>query len=245
VYIIGLVQMQVDLGRGLGDEGAGNAEYVLLREALPTATTVLRRVLDWARTRDRQVWLLPPHLQPSLVGPAYLINEAGDRTHGYPMRQRGAIVLLDPDDSPSGELAQALDAEDVSEAESLLAEARWAVWPTRDRDTKRAVLLAAIAVEVKIPEILRGIAHGTSEKLLEALFERPDESRLSANFQLNAIIEALGGEALKHHDGRLAKRLTELFKLRNDVAHRGSTPGVEEATRAVIAAEQVFSWLDR
>jgi hypothetical protein len=149
------------------------------------------------------------------------------------MRQRGAIVLLGPEHAPGGQLEQALTAEPAPQAESLLAEAQWALWPSQDPDTKRAVLLAAIALEVKTPEVLRAMASDDSEKLLKA----------SVNFQLNAVAKAVGGQALKDH-GHLNRRVKKLFDLRNDVAHRGRTPDYEDANVAVAAATQVFSWLD-
>lgn len=244
VHMVRQVQVQVDLARGLGDEGPGNAEYVLLREAQPIATDALRTVLDWARTRDKQVWLLPPHVQPALAGPAVLINEAGERTHGYPLRQRGGLVMLDPEDEPTGDLARAFGGATIPQAESLLAEAAWAVWPTQDPDSKRAILLAAIALEVKVPQVLRVMARGKGERLLDVLLDRPDESRLSTSFQLNQMLAAFGGTALRHHDGKLAKEVKTLFALRNDVAHRGVTPEVQASRRAVAAAERVFAWLD-
>lgn len=150
VYIVDLIRVRVDMRRGLGDEGSGNAERALIEEAQPIARSVVRGLLDWARTFDRQPWLIPPHMRPPVVGPAYLVNEAGEMTHGYQATGR-TIVVHDPNDLPGGDLRDGLSGEQIPEAASLLAEARWAVWPTVDPDTKRAVLLAAIALEVKTP----------------------------------------------------------------------------------------------
>ena len=61
-----LVQVTVDLGRGLGDEGSGNAEMALFREADEIAPSAVRSLLDWARTEDGQYWLPAGHERPVL-----------------------------------------------------------------------------------------------------------------------------------------------------------------------------------
>jgi len=243
VSVLRVIQVQVDMGRGLGDEGSGNAESVLVREARPAARAVVRRLLDWARTQDRQVWLLPPHMPPDEVDAARLMNSAGEITHGYG-NEGGVIVMFSPEDSPRGDVSQGVTNWEVPEAESLLAEAWWAIWPGNPPDTKRAILLAAIALEVKTPQTLQLLAQGDSRRLLELLLDRYDETPMSVNFQLNALAEALAGEALKAHDGKLAKSVKALYGLRNDVAHRGITPDVEPAQEAVEAAQQTFDWLE-
>jgi hypothetical protein len=231
------------MGRGLGDEGSGNAERVLIEEAQPIARSVVRGLLDWARVFDRQPWLIPPHMRPPVVGPAYVVNEAGEMTRGYQATGR-AIVVHDPKNLPSGDLRDGLSGEQIPEAKSLLAEARWAVWPTVDPDTKRAVLLAAIALEVKTPEVLKSVADDTSRNLLERLYARV-EIPISVNFQLNEIAEIVLGEALKSPTrGHLNKQVAELYRLRGKVAHAGRTPTLREALSAVDTAEQVFAWLE-
>lgn len=243
VYVIRFVQARVALGRGLGDEGAGNAEYVLIREAESIASSVVRDLLDFARVRDRQPWLLPPHMSPPIVGPARLINAAGETTRGYPL-QRGVIVMLPPEKQPSGDMRAALSGDAIPEAESLLAEARWAVWPGNDVDTKRAVLLAAIALEVKAPQVLLTTHDETTRRLLDVLLARFDETPMSINFQVTALAGVVLGQSLKEHDGALAKRVPALYKLRNEIAHRGQTPAVDAARKAVATAEDTFAWLD-
>jgi hypothetical protein len=231
------------MGRALGDEGAGNAEYALIREARPAAAAAVRTLLDWARTRDSQPWLPPPHIAPRVVGPAHLVNAEGQMTHGYRTEQ-GVIVVFAPEDLPTGDVTRALEEDDVPEPESLLAEAQWAVWPTHDPDTKRAVLLAAIALEVKTPAVLRANADAATQRLLDLLFARHDETPMSVNFLLNQVAEVVLGRSLKHHDGIVNRHIRELFTLRNDVAHRGMTPAIGDVRTAVAAARRVFVWLD-
>jgi hypothetical protein len=241
--IVQLVQVQVNLGRGLGKEGSGNAEYVLLEEAAPIAQAVVRPLLEWARTRDRQPWLPPSHIRPPIIGPAWLTTTKGEMTHGYPL-ERKDVVMLEESKLPSGAITQASTEEEIPPAESLLAEARWAVWPHQDPDTKRAVLLAAIALEVKTPRTLLEAARGTTETVLQAIYSRAPDVPMSVVIQLNAIAEAVIGQGLKEHDGKLNKRIRALFTCRNDVAHRGVTPSLKQALDGVAAVEEVVSWLD-
>ena len=154
------------------------------------------------------------------------------------------MVVLGNDELPSGDIDRWLKPDEVPEAESLLAEARWAVWPKHDPDTKRAVLFAAIALEIKTPQVLLAKADGASRRVLQALFKRPDEASMSVNFQITALAEMVLGISLKDHDGHLAKAVRDLYLLRNDVAHRGETPDVKDAREAVTAAEKAFAWLD-
>jgi hypothetical protein len=245
IWVVGEVQVRVDLGVGLGDEGAGNAEAMLVRDARPTARAVMRRILDWARTQDRQVWLLPPHMPPPEAAEPRLINAAGEVTHRGYGAEGGVVVLLGRDYVVSGDMRAAIASEGFPEAESLLAEAQWALWPGNPYDTKRAVLLAAIALEVKTPQTLQALAQGTTRQLLDAILARFDETPVSVYFQLTDLAEAVDGESLKGHDGKLAKSVRELYKLRNEVAHRGQTPTEDDARRAVAAAEGALEWLNR
>jgi hypothetical protein len=204
----------------------------------------MRRILDWARTQDRQVWLLPPHMPPPEVAEPRLINAEGDVTDRGYGAEGGVIVLLGHDYVMRGDMHAAIVGEDFPEPESLLAEAQWALWPGNPYDTKRAVLLAAIALEVKAPQTLRALAEGTTRHLLDVVLARFDETSVSVYFQLTDVAEAINGESLKGHDGKLAKNVRELYKLRNEVAHRGETPSEDDARKAVAAAEDAFEWLN-
>lgn len=138
IWVVGEVQVRVDLRRGLGDEGAGNAESVLVREARPTARAVVRRIFDWARTHDRQVWLLPPHMPPPEAAEPLLINTAGEVTDRGYGAEGGVIVVLGRDYVMSGDMRAAIASKEFPEADSLLAEAQWALWP-ETRTTRSAL----------------------------------------------------------------------------------------------------------
>lgn len=210
----------------------------LLATAEPTARQTVRELMDWARTNDRQPWLAPAHIEPTPSGASWVENADGERSRGIG-NERTVMVMLSEKELPSGDLSRALENEGHDEPASLLAEARWAAWPTKDPDTKRAVLLAAIALEVKTSETLLAKADQTARPVVDLLLSR----EVSVNFLLTKVSKTVLGEALKEFDGRLAKATAELYKLRNDIAHRGITPAPDQAREAVKAAEDVFAWL--
>ncbi len=235
-HVVAIVQVSVDLNRGLDGDDAGD----LLRGAEPIAAATVRGMLDWVRIHGHQPWLPPPHIRPTQAGAANLVNAAGEESRGHAMI---ASVIVLHDELPAGDMRHALTETSIPEADSLLAEARQAIWPKNDPDTKRAVLLATIALEVKCPEVLLGRAKATARELLSAIYKRHDEAPLSVNFQLTALAEVILGESLKTHDGHLLKRVKNLVELRNGVAHRGEEPPAEATYDGVAAAEQVFQWL--
>jgi hypothetical protein len=210
----------------------------LLAMAEPTARQTVRELMDWARTNDRQPWLAPAHIEPTPSGASWVENADGERSRGIG-NERTVMVMLSEKELPSGDLSRALENERHDEPASLLAEARWAVWPTKDPDTKRAVLLAAIALEVKTSETLLAKADQSAQPLVDLLLTR----EMSVNFLLTKVAKTIFGETLREFDGRLAKATAELYKLRNDIAHRGITPAPDQARDAVKAAEDVFAWL--
>ena len=137
---VGVVQVRVDLGRGLGDEGPGNAEMKLLREADELATPVVRALLDWTRAHGDQPWLSPGHEQPPPEGEAWLEDESGSRLRSYPFRRDHRVVLLEQEHAARiGDLQQLSNdtlegTAEPSVAALLLADARHAIWPEWDLD---------------------------------------------------------------------------------------------------------------
>jgi hypothetical protein len=224
IQVVSVVQVRVALHESLGDEVPGNAGSALLHKAKPVAAAALR------------------HMGPEPYGEAYLMNTAGEVSQPYWIHDHVSIVH--PDGGPQGDFSGSVLDTIVPEGQSLLAEARWAVWPTRDPDTKRAVLLSAIALEVRVPEVLQAKAPPRVRTLLGTFYSRPDDASMAVNFQVNDLASAVLGQSLKEYDGRLAKRVRALFRVRNDIVHRGRTPAPDVALDAVDAAELTFAWLD-
>ncbi len=241
------IRARVETGRKPGREGPGKAEGVVLRGADDAASPVVRALLDWARATQQQVWLSPPHQRPRILPRPVLYDEGGNR-YQWPSELRGGVILEKGYLARMGSVFEipfdTLETGTVAVAESLLADAQWAVWPRFDPDQRRAVVLAASALEVKTPEALRKAASPEQLGLLDVLLKSHEEVPTSVNFQLNELANVIFGESLKDHDGSLAKGIRTLFVLRNDIAHRGALPSTKEARQGVADARAVFGWLD-
>lgn len=136
-------------------------------------------------------------------------------------------------------------------AATLLADARGVLIPpatqeTRDRlDTPHAVLLAAIAAEVRIKETLRESATGGLRPLLDIVLDSPRDVSVATGQLLDKPLKVITGTSLKEADKPLFNRVNDkLFPLRNRVAHYGHRPTTEEARNAVATATDLFAWLD-
>jgi hypothetical protein len=132
-------------------------------------------------------------------------------------------------------------------AEVLLADAQHlatAGLQFASSDGLRAVLMAAIACEVKVKGNLRERASDEQKALIEYMLSNQREVTLTAAELFNKIMKASQGRSLRDADSKLFKEVTELFQLRNLVAHQGKPPTVEEARRLVGVAKRVFRWLD-
>jgi hypothetical protein len=247
-----VLQVRVDLGRGLADAGPSDPDLRLLRDADDTCSKVVRALLDWARVEEGQVELSPAHVRPQLVtgrGVAWLEDRTGRRQDCWAIRSQVAVGLHPGAVERMGNIAAVPEAllsglASLPVGEALLVEAQRAVWPSYDADPQRAVLLAAIALEVKTPAALRAASRNEQRSLLELLLARHDEVPTSVRFQLNAVADLVFGESLKRHDGRLDTRIKSAFDLRNDIAHRGDTPTVDAARDAISAVRETFGWLD-
>jgi hypothetical protein len=149
-------------------------------------------------------------------------------------------------------VASLKDKAIVREPDLLLADARETLFQpispsmiaASEPDTRRAVLLAAMASEIKIRETIRERTPPDRQEIVE-LF-------LSSYREVDAAIAALPGKAmkaavgrsLKDEDVRLFKAVGELFTLRNGVVHRGVEPNTAEAREVVTTAVELSAWLD-
>jgi hypothetical protein len=144
------------------------------------------------------------------------------------------------------ELAPLLAAGDrPGLADEFLVDAKHFTWRGDVTDLRRAVLLAAIACEVKAKERLEEKASTDAGALLSAVL---GGARSGVNFRTLALFDSLAksvvGRSLRDDDRPLFNRVEKLFELRNRVAHRGQAPERAAAWDAVAAARQAFDWLN-
>ena len=113
------------------------------------------------------------------------------------------------------------------------------------RDLRRAVLMAAIACEVKVKAILRRHATEAQRSLLDFALDHPHEVTVTAASGLfHKLMLATLGRSLSQDDNKLFKDVERLYKVRNDIAHHGIMPDATDADRVVRATRRCFIWLD-
>jgi hypothetical protein len=151
------------------------------------------------------------------------------------------------------QVAKRLAAGDTpGTAEVLLADARHALigptveeeWQTVRRDTRRAILLAAIACEVKIKSTLVDKAPMDKRGLIEIILKSLREVQVAVGALLHNTMRAAVGRSLHEDNSVLFEAVNGLFRHRNRIAHGGEPPTLEDARGDVQAAVDLFAWLD-
>jgi hypothetical protein len=227
-----------------------------LNEALEIALSVAEDFLAWLRVKGGQFWLAPSHEPPETTGTADLLDiESGRRVPNigyaivlYGKSEESALsreVLSDiigrlgeGQKAPSADLLLA-DAQETlagTGSESVLAASR--------RDVRRAVLLAAIASEVKIKRTLREKTPEHRKALIDVLLTNYREVDIAIAQLPHKAMKAAVGRSLRDHAPDLFKAVVQLFTARNQIAHYGNDPSLREARDAVTAAVQLSEWLD-
>jgi hypothetical protein len=213
------------------------------------AEAVATELIDWARVRG-QAWLGLHGERPQRVGMHSLIDEHTGRR--LPLGFEPTMIV----GGPSSALARAINPAFISSlgnllgdgapplpvADTFLADALHFAW-AHPPDVTRAVLLAAIACEVKVKEVLREKTASQLRPMVDLLLENPRDWSLAAAALFHKAMAAALGHSLKKEHLQLYKRIENLFTLRNGIAHRGEEPEESKARDVVAAAEEVFIWL--
>jgi hypothetical protein len=219
--------------------------------ARDVASQVITDFVAWVRATTRLTDLALSSEVPPLAGPV----RAFEADTGIQFKVGPSIRSVGVGRDPAGryrltvaDLTEIIErvnrGDEAPIAETLLADAehyaRHAV-----RDFRRAVLMAAIACEVKVKEILRERATKAQRSLVDFALENPREITLTAADGLfNKLIFATLGRSLRQDDRQLFRDIEALYTARNRIAHRGLMPDEAEAGRVVRAARRSFTWLD-
>lgn len=256
---IDLVQVAVDLtapinaadhARARSAEVDGEEQRSYLRHARSVLDagddTARRAVHAWmthVRVISDQEWLGTVVEPPTQYGLTELIDvEAGTRLLAVGPEQtvvgRHSDLALSRDQLTS--VAQSVMAGgEPPVAETLLTDARFLAFGADVVDGQRAVLLAAIACEVKVTATIlakvgregaRSIGLGSTSDLDELL-----DAKLTAAF----------GVSLRRKDQSLAKKIRKLAGKRNRIVHQGDSVDPEHVRGHITAAVQLFAWLDQ
>ena len=224
----------------------------LADEAVALAERALSDFLGIVRAERGQSWLGLSSEPVPREGIASIFDlNTGVRLPVGPTHRGGGAMLKDVESALSPTdltdiVKRVADDDQALVAETLLADAEYLAWGNlRAPDSLRAVLMAAIACEVKIKVNLREKIDPANLPLIDFILENPREVTITAADGLfNKLIRTAQGRSLREADKDLFRSVVRLFEVRNGVAHRGEWPDVEEARDLVRAARRTFRWLD-
>jgi hypothetical protein len=233
-------------------EGQTMARAVeMIDRAHEVASRVVAAFVAWVRATTRMTGLSLSSEVPSLAGPVRTI-EVGT---GLPIRTGPSIRSVSVGRDAAGKYH--LDLSDVERfieqvnrgdeppvAETLLADAEYYARHAIS-DFRRAVLMAAIACEVKVKSVLRSRATDAQRSLVDFALDNPREITITAAGGLfDKLMLATLGRSLRQDDRQLFRDVEALYTVRNRIAHSGLMPDEAEAGRVVRAARRCFTWLD-
>lgn len=156
---------------------------------------------------------------------------------------------IEPEDGMTAAgLAQVLEhvsnEDEPPLAESLLADALFYSWRSAHPNPHMGLILAAIATEIKIKQILTDAATPDQRELVQLVIANPRDVTMAVSALFDKALEAVTGASLRREDHSLFKAVTRLFEHRNALAHRGAM-GIEVPIKEDLrTAQDVFTWLD-
>jgi hypothetical protein len=159
-----------------------------------------------------------------------------------PIRKGIGVVVGYP--ALSAERAQQVLRDGPDAIGSLLAQASYLVRSVRDPQPGLAILLAAVACEAHVKEVLLERVDSATRPLLDTLLRKPRIFQEPTLELFGEVASAVLGRSLRDDDRPLWKKIDELFQARNKMAHVANRPSLEKARELIIAANQAMKWLD-
>lgn len=222
--------------------------FDLLGEALTAAQIKAGHFLDWIRVAGNQHWLGLSGLEPEPIGIAELVDmDAFTRipvtlsTTPTVLRQVAESQVLNA--AALSGFAASAQAGRPSLAASLLADAAHYAWDAEPPDSDRAILIAAIACEVRVKDALRAGVEGVSAGLIDLLLDHPRDWSMAAAALWHKPLKVIFGHSLSDEESAVFQEIERLFARRNRIAHRGETTDNEAAMESVRAVSKAFKWL--
>lgn len=260
IYVL---RVSVEIDDGIGrfelEAAESDAELASLHDsglevvnaARDAALAVVEDVVAWARAEWDQSWLGLSSEVPETAGPTRVVEvDTGSQApispsiHLHTGTLRRDFDALGTDDVKRL-FASVATSEPPPLAESFLADAEYLTWGHFPYDPTRAVLMAAIAAEVKVKSDLVTQATQDQRELVDYALGKQREITLTAVDGLfDKFMKAAQGRSLREDDRELFKRLGKLFEIRNSIAHAGATPDLESARDAVRAAREAIRWVE-
>ena len=222
------------------------------QELARAADAARRAVGDYVaevRARHKQHWLGLSGVTPRIGGLTQVIERGTSRRYrtGYqdPLRvisfgDEHAINLS----QHKTVLEKIRDEYNAPLEESLFADAKYLAWIADPPQLREAVLLAAVACEVKIKQMLYLACPPEASPILDWALNSPRDVSQQAVGLFDKVAEAVTGRSLRLEGKSVYKDLDKLFQDRNAIAHRGSAIEPSEVRSHLRAAEAAIAWAD-
>lgn len=233
--------------KALTDEG-----FRLLRESADIASNLLTAITAQARIVKGQFWLDPQHNLPRVIWRSELRDDSGVL---LPLGYGGGVSsrVHSDDDQIIGDsdietlLSRVSNQIELPVPETLLADAMFYAWRSRQPDPRLGLTLAAFACEAKIKTYLQDVATAEQLKLVELVINSPRDVSVQAAGLFDKALEAVIGVSLRTQKPDLYKRINLVFEHRNAFAHKSHTGVVgldaQEIRKDILAVKEVFDWL--
>lgn len=208
-----------------------------------------------AREADDQIGVIVSHIKltqpwlgPLAAYPRRLEVHATDALG----RSRAVPIGIDGERLMSVRATSGIDVGAIDEAigsgfpsteAALLADAQYATEYSDHPDWNRAVLFAAIAVEMRIKRVLRHDAPPDLAALIDRLIPERSPARLEVKEFFDTLLKVRFGRSLRDDEPDLFESVTQLFGVRNALVHRGVLPAPKQGEVAVMTALRTFDYL--
>jgi len=222
----------------------------ILRETVGVAREFAQKYIALVRIQLDQFWLGPSESQLRVTWISRLLDSDGhDIRVGYsdpmPVRMHWSDSALSKE-LHTTLVRQASEGVEPSLADTFLRDGEYAAYRLTDPNLRQAVLLAAVACEIKIKDVITTLATSEQRPLVDLLLENPREWTMAAASLFDKGLKAVCGKSLREEDRNLYKKIDLLFQDRNKIAHRGGTGVSPDSTlkEHISSAKSAFEWLN-
>jgi hypothetical protein len=222
----------------------------ILHDSVSIAREFAQKYIALVRAEAGQYWLGPSEFQLRTTWLSQLIDSDGRVIPvGY---NDGFIAVIHPVASALTEethielLRRAAEGSKPGLADQFLSDAEYAARTPLNPNLRQAVLLAAIACEIKIKDAIATLASVEQQSLVGLLLENPRDWTMAASSLFDKGMKAVCGKSLRDEDRLLYKEIDVLFQDRNKIAHRGgsSVSSDDILRKHIISARSAFEWLE-
>ncbi|SDS93866.1 hypothetical protein SAMN04489743_1260 [Pseudarthrobacter equi] len=223
----------------------GTALQQAYERGLKRSEKTMQAFLEWLRALSRQPWLGLVADAPRQYGRGGVYYAAT----GEPIAGFGRGISRTFTSSRSrvnySQLDEAIrgieQGNPVPPSQALLADA-WHLMDGTDRpDRIRAIILAAIACEIRAQEHLRAAANEHNESAINLLLRKGS----TLQYLLNDVMTVVCDTSLKESDPELARHVQSLSANRNSLVHEGITSLRSPLLlSAPEIGQRVFNWLE-